>query len=223
MKSVYRYNNSMPKICIFPRVEGTGGVASFRLKFEAGLKSRGIGVTNDPDDASDALLVLAGTRNLLPLWRAKRRGTRIVQRLDGVNWVQTRPLDWTPLPRSRGIRQRHAGVHPQQISRIGSFIRVSSLANGGRIGTARHASRLRSSSTVRTCRCTLPMACTNAPRTASASFCWRAISKAGWTVDSFTRLHWQKKYLKSNAWRSWSWAAWMKRRKRKSHAQAKCP
>ena len=83
----------MPKICIFPRVEGTGGVASFRLKFEAGLKSRGIEVTNDPDDVSDALLVLAGTRNLLPLWKAKRRGTRIVQRLDGVNWVQR--VRWT--------------------------------------------------------------------------------------------------------------------------------
>ena len=85
----------MPKICIFPRVEGTGGVASFRLKFEAGLKARGFDVTNDPDDASDAILVLAGTRDLLPLWRAKRRGTRIVQRLDGVNWVQR--VRWTGL------------------------------------------------------------------------------------------------------------------------------
>ena len=83
----------MPKICIFPRVEGTGGVASFRLKFEAGLKARGLDATNDPDDAADALLVLAGTRNLLPLRRAKRRGTRIVQRLDGVNWVQR--VRWT--------------------------------------------------------------------------------------------------------------------------------
>ncbi|MFZ5858617.1 MAG: glycosyltransferase family 4 protein [Chloroflexota bacterium] len=83
----------MPKICIFPRVEGTGGVASFRLKFEAGLKARGIETTNDPDDASDAILVLAGTRNLLPLRRAKRAGTRIVQRLDGVNWVQR--VRWT--------------------------------------------------------------------------------------------------------------------------------
>jgi glycosyltransferase involved in cell wall biosynthesis len=83
----------MPKICIFPRVEGTGGVASFRLKFEAGLKARGLDVTNDPGDASDAILVLAGTRDLLPLWRARRRGTRVVQRLDGVNWVQR--VRWT--------------------------------------------------------------------------------------------------------------------------------
>jgi glycosyltransferase involved in cell wall biosynthesis len=83
----------MAKICIYPRVEGTGGVASFRLKFEAGLASRGIDVTNNLDDASDAILVLAGTRNLLPLRRAKRAGTRIVQRLDGVNWVQR--IRWT--------------------------------------------------------------------------------------------------------------------------------
>ncbi|MGZ9226007.1 MAG: glycosyltransferase family 4 protein, partial [Anaerolineales bacterium] len=36
---------------------------------------------------ADAVLVLAGTRHLLPLWRARRRGLRIVQRLDGINWV----------------------------------------------------------------------------------------------------------------------------------------
>ena len=83
----------MPKICIFPRVEGTGGVASFRLKFEAGLKARGIETTNDPNQPADAILVLAGTRNLLPLRKAKRAGTRIVQRLDGVNWVQR--VRWT--------------------------------------------------------------------------------------------------------------------------------
>ena len=78
----------MPKICIFPRVEGTGGIASFRLKFEAGLKARGLDVTYNLAEESDAILVLAGTRNLLPLSRAKRRGVRIVQRLDGINWVQ---------------------------------------------------------------------------------------------------------------------------------------
>ena len=87
--------DGMSRICIFPRVEGTGGVASFRLKFEAGLKSRGFDVTHDPDQAEDVILVLAGTRRLLPLWRAKRRGVKIVQRLDGVNWVQR--VRWTGL------------------------------------------------------------------------------------------------------------------------------
>jgi glycosyltransferase involved in cell wall biosynthesis len=82
------YNQPMTKICITPRVEGTGGMASFRLKFEQGLKSRGVGVTHDLDGDSDAILVIAGTRFLSKLWRARRRGIRIVQRLDGVNWVQ---------------------------------------------------------------------------------------------------------------------------------------
>lgn len=78
----------MSRICIVPRVEGAGGMTSFRLKFEAGLRARGVDVTHDFDDSSDAILVIAGTRNLLPLWRAKRRGLRVVQRLDGINWVQ---------------------------------------------------------------------------------------------------------------------------------------
>ncbi len=77
----------MPRVCIVPKVS-TGGMASFRAKFEDGLRKRGIEVTHNPEDDSDALLVIGGTRHLLPLWRAKRRGIRIVQRLDGVNWVQ---------------------------------------------------------------------------------------------------------------------------------------
>ncbi len=77
----------MPRICIVP-VVNTGGMASFRAKFEAGLRKRGIDVTHDPDDEAEAILVIGGTRHLLPLWRAKRRGLRVVQRLDGVNWVQ---------------------------------------------------------------------------------------------------------------------------------------
>ena len=77
----------MPRICIVPRVEGLGGVTSFRLKFENGLHARGVDVTNDPSQPADAILVLAGTRHLLRLWKAHRGGTRIVQRLDGINWV----------------------------------------------------------------------------------------------------------------------------------------
>jgi glycosyltransferase involved in cell wall biosynthesis len=77
----------MPRICIVPKVDGLAGVASFRLKFEEGLRVRGVDVTHNLLQPSDAILVLAGTKNLLPLWRAKRHGTRIIQRLDGINWV----------------------------------------------------------------------------------------------------------------------------------------
>jgi glycosyltransferase involved in cell wall biosynthesis len=76
------------RICIFPRVEGIGGIASFRLKFEAGLAARGIETTHDLEDSYEALLILAGRRNLPALWMVKQRGARIVQRLDGINWVQ---------------------------------------------------------------------------------------------------------------------------------------
>ena len=83
-----KYNTGMSRICIIPRVEGIGGVTSFRLKFEDGLRERGIQVTNDLNEQVEAVLVLAGTKNLLPLWKARRGGTRIVQRLDGINWIQ---------------------------------------------------------------------------------------------------------------------------------------
>ena len=97
----------MPRICIVPVVEGTGGMASFRVKFEDGLKKRGIEVTHNPDIESDAILVIGGTRHLLPLWRAKRRGVRIVQRLDGINWVH---------------RKRNTGIRHFLRAEYGNFI-----------------------------------------------------------------------------------------------------
>ena len=77
----------MPRICIVPEVEGIGGMASFRRKFESGLAARGMEVSHNAGDAADAILVIAGTKNLLPLWRKHRSGSRIVQRLDGINWI----------------------------------------------------------------------------------------------------------------------------------------
>lgn len=77
----------MTRICITPKVEATGGMASFRLKFERGLKARGVEVTHNLDDKFDAALVIAGTRFLPDLSRLRRRGIRVVQRLDGINWV----------------------------------------------------------------------------------------------------------------------------------------
>ena len=77
----------MPRICIVPRVEGRGGVTSFRLKFEEGLRARSVDTTHDLSQKVDAALVLAGTRHLRTLRRARKQGIRIVQRLDGINWV----------------------------------------------------------------------------------------------------------------------------------------
>jgi glycosyltransferase involved in cell wall biosynthesis len=85
----------MSRICIVPHVEGSGGMASFRLKFESGLKARGVEVTHDLAEKADAVLVIAGTRKLWQLNQARKRGVRIVQRLDGINWVQR--VRWTGL------------------------------------------------------------------------------------------------------------------------------
>ena len=97
----------MSKICIIPSVDGIGGMASFRLKFEQGLRARGVDVTHDLSDRADAVLVIAGTRNLLPLWKARQRGQRIVQRLDGINWVH---------------RKRKTGVKHFLRAEYGNFI-----------------------------------------------------------------------------------------------------
>lgn len=79
----------MTQICIVPRVHGVGGMVSFRARFTAGLILRGIEVSDTAQrpPPPDALLVIGGTRDLWGLWRAKRRGVRIVQRLNGMNWL----------------------------------------------------------------------------------------------------------------------------------------
>ncbi|MBN2388784.1 MAG: glycosyltransferase family 4 protein [Anaerolineales bacterium] len=81
----------MTRICMIPRVSGVGGMVSFQARFSAALERRGIGVCHDLDDrAYDAVLLIGGTRNLVGLVRARRRGVRIVQRLNGINWLHRR-------------------------------------------------------------------------------------------------------------------------------------
>ena len=63
-------------------------MVSFRYKLTAGLQARGVEVTHDLGASNyDGVLIIGGTRHLLGLWRAKRRGVPIVQRLDGMNWL----------------------------------------------------------------------------------------------------------------------------------------
>ncbi len=81
----------MTRICLVPKLSGAGGPASFQGKLAAGLIRRGIEVCYDLDDRPyDAVLVIAGTRRLFPLWQARQRGVRIVHRLDGLNWIHRR-------------------------------------------------------------------------------------------------------------------------------------
>jgi glycosyltransferase involved in cell wall biosynthesis len=78
----------MTQICIVPQVSGVGGMVSFRAKFTTGLQARGIEVANDSRLSNlESILVIGGTRNLSGLWQAKQRGIRIVQRLNGMNWL----------------------------------------------------------------------------------------------------------------------------------------
>ncbi len=81
----------MPRICIFPKATNTGGVTSFQAKLTAGLNASGIQVTHRLDEAPfDALLLTSTTRDLPGLLRLRRGGVRIVQRLDGINWLHRR-------------------------------------------------------------------------------------------------------------------------------------
>lgn len=85
----------LKRICLTPRTSGVGGMVSFQAKFAAGLAARGIEVTYDLGGDYDAVLITGGTRNLRGLWRAKRRGVPIVQRLDGINWLhRILPTGW---------------------------------------------------------------------------------------------------------------------------------
>ena len=81
-------SNGKRRICLIPNVTGVGGMVSFRGKLVKGLIERGIGISYElADTPYEAILVIGGTRNLAGLWRAKHRGVRVVQRLDGMNWI----------------------------------------------------------------------------------------------------------------------------------------
>jgi glycosyltransferase involved in cell wall biosynthesis len=76
------------KICLVPRLTGIGGMVSFQAKLAEGLSRRGISVCYELNGIHpESILVIGGTRNLHQLWKAKRRGSRIVQRLNGMNWI----------------------------------------------------------------------------------------------------------------------------------------
>ena len=81
----------MRVVCIVPNVSGVGGMVSFRERFAKGLKARGISICEDiNNDVFDSVLVIGGTRDLPGLWRTRKRGIRIVQRLNGMNWLHRR-------------------------------------------------------------------------------------------------------------------------------------
>jgi glycosyltransferase involved in cell wall biosynthesis len=65
-----------------------GGTGSFQERLSTRLTDLGWQIVYPPDRiVPDVILVVAGTRRLGWLWRCRRRGTRIVHRLGGLNWL----------------------------------------------------------------------------------------------------------------------------------------
>lgn len=63
-------------------------MVSFQQKLVYGLTARGLNVCYElADTPYQAVLVIGGTRQLGGLFRARRKGIPIVQRLDGMNWL----------------------------------------------------------------------------------------------------------------------------------------
>jgi glycosyltransferase involved in cell wall biosynthesis len=84
------------QICLAPKLSGLGGMVSFQAKFIQGLSIRQIPYTFDlSEPKNSAVLVIGGTRQLLKLWRARQRGVRLYQRLNGMNWMHR--VEKTPL------------------------------------------------------------------------------------------------------------------------------
>jgi len=75
-------------IALMPELKGLGGPTSFQSKLISGLQKMGISGHFDPDDPHvKSILVVGGTKHLPTIWQAKKRGVRIVQRLNGMNWI----------------------------------------------------------------------------------------------------------------------------------------
>jgi glycosyltransferase involved in cell wall biosynthesis len=75
------------RVCLTPRVGG-GGPASFQSRLLAEFGRVGVETTFDPRARPlNAVLVFAGTKDLAALASCRRDGVRIVQRLDGINWL----------------------------------------------------------------------------------------------------------------------------------------
>ncbi|GAB4470405.1 MAG: hypothetical protein Kow0088_03260 [Anaerolineales bacterium] len=92
------------KVCIVPRVSGIGGMVSFRDRLVAVFRRYGVEVTQDLNDLPyQAVLVIGGTRQLVQLWKVRRQGIPVVQRLDGMNWLHRLP----PTPERPRFSLRH--------------------------------------------------------------------------------------------------------------------
>lgn len=78
-------------ICLLPQLFGISGPPNFQNRLIGQFSSRGVEVHHNPDKENyDALLINGGTRKIPAIMRARRRGVKIVQRLNGMNWIHKR-------------------------------------------------------------------------------------------------------------------------------------
>jgi glycosyltransferase involved in cell wall biosynthesis len=83
-------------------------MVSFKDRMVKELRQRGVDVTFSlRDEPYVAVLVIGGTHQLAGIWRAKRKGVRIIQRLDGMNWIH---------------RKVHTGMRHYWRAEYGNFI-----------------------------------------------------------------------------------------------------
>ncbi len=73
------------------RLSGVAGPAAFQRRMAEALESRNVTVAwSMGDEPRGAVLVIGGSRELIGLRKAHRDGRRIVQRLNGINWMHRR-------------------------------------------------------------------------------------------------------------------------------------
>ena len=78
-------------VCVLPALKGPGGPSAFQSKLKSGLGDIGIEVHHNIHHSNTgSLLIIGGTKRFADLVYAKRRGIKIIQRLDGMNWLHKR-------------------------------------------------------------------------------------------------------------------------------------
>lgn len=77
------------KICIPFKIKDVGGSSTFVKNFVTQLKQNGIEITHNPKEYADIFFVMS-SRPLKEILDAKRRGSKIVQRLDGTYYYRVK-------------------------------------------------------------------------------------------------------------------------------------
>jgi glycosyltransferase involved in cell wall biosynthesis len=75
-------------VALIPKLSGMGGPTTFQQKLIRGCAQQGIRVHFDPNDpTARSILVNGGSKQLYSIWKASKQGKKIVQRLNGMNWI----------------------------------------------------------------------------------------------------------------------------------------